>query len=86
MKTVIIIVGVVVGLVTLPLVAYMLKFQAETGKMTPLETQEFTEDVFVVRDTFVNFFLIRSEEHYIKKLVINLSEFVTDAGMAGHCA
>jgi glyoxylase-like metal-dependent hydrolase (beta-lactamase superfamily II) len=65
MKTVIIIVGVVVVLVTLPLVAYMLKFQAETGKMTPLETQEFIEEVFVVRDTFVNFFLIRSGEHYI---------------------
>jgi glyoxylase-like metal-dependent hydrolase (beta-lactamase superfamily II) len=65
MKPVIIIVGVVVGLVALPLVAYMLKFQSETSKMTPLETQEVIEDVFVVRDTFVNSFLVKSDEHYI---------------------
>jgi glyoxylase-like metal-dependent hydrolase (beta-lactamase superfamily II) len=65
MKKVFIIIGVVVALVVLLLVAYVLKFQAETGKRTPVETQELIEDVFVIRDTFVNFFLVKSDEYYI---------------------
>ena len=64
-KMVFIIVGIVIGLVMLSVAAYMLKFQAETGKMAPLETQEFIEDVFVIQDTFVNFFLVKGDEYYI---------------------
>jgi glyoxylase-like metal-dependent hydrolase (beta-lactamase superfamily II) len=65
MKRVLIIIGIILGLLLLPLVAYLLKFQSEISKMAPLESQEFVEDVYVIQDSFVNLFLIRSDGHYI---------------------
>jgi len=65
MKSVLIIVGVVVGLLVLLAGAYLLIFQSQTSKMTPLESQEFNEDVYVIQDSFVNMFLIKGDEHYI---------------------
>jgi hydroxyacylglutathione hydrolase len=65
MKSVLIIIGVILGLLVLSLVAYLLKFQSETNKMTPVESQEFIKDVYVIQDTFVNMFLIKGGNHYI---------------------
>ncbi|MFX0202011.1 MAG: MBL fold metallo-hydrolase [Candidatus Hodarchaeota archaeon] len=65
MKSVLMIIGVVLGLLVLAGVAYILVFQSETNKMTPLESQEIIEDVYVIQDSFVNMFLIKRDNHYI---------------------
>ena len=65
MKRVLIAVGIVIGLLLMLIVAYLWMFQSETGKMTPLESQEFNEDVYVVQDSFVNMFLIKNNDEYI---------------------
>ncbi len=65
MKKALIITGAVLGLLVLSGAAYILKFQFETRKMTPLETREVVKDVYVVQDSFVNMFLIKGGDHYI---------------------
>ena len=65
MKSVLIIIGVALLVVVLAGVAYIVMFQYETGKMTPLESQEIIEDVYVIQDSFVNMFLIKGDNHYI---------------------
>ena len=64
-KHVLIIIGVVLGLLVLSFVAYLLKFQSEINEMSPLESQEFIQDVYVIQDTFANMFLIKGGNHYI---------------------
>jgi len=65
MKRVLIFISVVLVLLVLSAVAYLLIFQFETNKMTPLASQEFIEDVYVIQDSFVNMFLIKGDDHYI---------------------
>jgi glyoxylase-like metal-dependent hydrolase (beta-lactamase superfamily II) len=65
MKSVLIIVGVALGLLVLLAGAYLLIFQSQTGKMTPLESQEFIEDVYAIQDSSVNMFLIKGDDQYI---------------------
>lgn len=65
MKSGLIIFGVVLVLVVLAGVAYVVMFQYETGKMTPLASQEIIEDVYVIQDSFVNMFLIKGDDRYI---------------------
>ena len=65
MKRALIITGIILVLLILLVGAYLLMFQYETGKMTPLESQAFNEDVYVIQDSFVNMFLIKGDEHYI---------------------
>jgi glyoxylase-like metal-dependent hydrolase (beta-lactamase superfamily II) len=64
-KNVLIIIGVALGLLVLSFVAYLLKLQSEINEMSPLESQEFIQDVYVIQDTFVNMFLIKGGNHYI---------------------
>lgn len=37
----------------------------ETGRMTPLETQKLFDDLYVIRDGFVNVFLVKAGETFI---------------------
>lgn len=65
MKRGLIIIGAILLVVVLAGVAYVGVFQYETGKMTPLESQEIIEDVYVIQDSFVNMFLIKRDDRYI---------------------
>lgn len=64
-KRALIAVGIVIGLLLLSIVAFLWMLQSEVGQMTPLESQEFKNDVYVVQDSFVNMFLIRNDDEYI---------------------
>ena len=44
---------------------YMLKAKAELKVMTPVETQQIVENVFSVRDTFVNMYLVKDGDQYV---------------------
>lgn len=69
-----ILIGLSIGLLILLLVVSMfniksetdkIKFNSETDKMTPLETQEIVEGVYSIKDSYVNLFLIKSGDKYI---------------------
>lgn len=42
-----------------------MKFRAETGKMTTLETGQATEGVYAIRDGYTNFYLVEGKQGYI---------------------
>ena len=44
---------------------YMLKARSEMKKMTPVETQQIVENIFSLRDTFVNMYLIKDGDQYV---------------------
>ena len=44
---------------------YMLRAKAEIKVMTPVETQQIVENVFSVRDTFVNMYLVKDGDQYV---------------------
>lgn len=69
-----ILIGLSIGLLILLLVVSMfniksetdkIKFNSETDKMTPMETQEIVEGVYSIKDSYVNLFLIKSGDKYI---------------------
>ncbi|MCK9171751.1 MAG: MBL fold metallo-hydrolase, partial [Treponema sp.] len=41
------------------------KFHYETSKMSPVVTKQIAENVFVVKDDFVNMYLIKNQDTYI---------------------
>lgn len=45
--------------------AYMLKAKSESKKMSPIETQQIIENLYSVRDTFVNMYLIKTGDQYV---------------------
>ena len=44
---------------------FVLKFKLEKDKMTPIETKEIVENIYSIRDSFVNLYLIKTGGHYI---------------------
>lgn len=60
-----------IGLITLICIlliivtVYGIKFKFEISKMNPLETKEVVNNVYVIKDSFVNMFIIKSSDSYI---------------------
>lgn len=52
-------------LVLLLFLAYFISARSIIKKMSPVETGEIVENVFAVRDTYVNFYLIKHGENYV---------------------
>ena len=48
-----------------PFIWYMLKAKSEIKIMAPIETQQIVENVFSVRDTFVNMYLVKDGDQYV---------------------
>lgn len=46
-------------------VCYLIKIKYEISKMHPAETQQFMENIYIVKDEHVNFYLIKNDEGYI---------------------
>lgn len=44
---------------------FLIKFKFELSKMTPVETGKVTDNVYVLKDSFVNMYLIQSGNDYI---------------------
>ena len=58
----------IINLIALLLITgagFFIKMKYEQSKMKPLDTQEVIPGIFVVRNDFVNFFLLKNGEKYI---------------------
>jgi glyoxylase-like metal-dependent hydrolase (beta-lactamase superfamily II) len=65
LKRILIGVGILVGLVSLVVVGFLLKFNSETKKMHAIETGLIVDNIYAVKNDFVNMFLIKDSTNYI---------------------
>jgi hydroxyacylglutathione hydrolase len=65
LKRVMIGIGLMVALIGILFVGYFLKAKSELKKMTPTETQQIDVNIFSIRDTFVNMYLVRDGDQYV---------------------
>jgi hydroxyacylglutathione hydrolase len=70
--------GALVLLVIIFFVSYGIKAKSEVKKMTPSETMEITDNVFSVRDSFTNVYLVRDSNNYIMIDAGNNTEAVAE--------
>ena len=56
--------GIIVFLLVLAII-YMIVFRSSIKKMTPADTARLTEDVYAVRDKYVNMYLVRDGNNFI---------------------
>ncbi len=64
-KRILLVSGIIVGMIGLFLLVIMIKAKSEVNNMTPLETKNLFENISVIKDTYVNMFLLKDEERYI---------------------
>jgi glyoxylase-like metal-dependent hydrolase (beta-lactamase superfamily II) len=57
--------GIVVVLIGLFFGWYMIKAKSEIKKMTPVETKEITDNIFAIKDSFSDIYLIKDSNSYI---------------------
>jgi hydroxyacylglutathione hydrolase len=57
--------GIVIVVLVLLFVGYFLKARSLMKRMTTIETSEVVKNVFSIKDTFVNLYLVKNGEHYI---------------------
>jgi hydroxyacylglutathione hydrolase len=57
--------GIVVLLIVLSFIAYSVKAKSEVKVMTPAETKQITDNVFSLKDSFVNLFLVKDSDTYV---------------------
>jgi glyoxylase-like metal-dependent hydrolase (beta-lactamase superfamily II) len=65
LKRFLVITGIMVCLLALAFGGLMLKIKSESSGFTPLETGRVTEDIYVVKDDFANFFIFQDGTQYI---------------------
>jgi glyoxylase-like metal-dependent hydrolase (beta-lactamase superfamily II) len=65
LKIVLIGVGILLGLVVLVVGGFMKKFSYETSKMHPTETGKIVDNIFAIKDEFVNMYLLQDSNNYI---------------------
>ena len=69
--------GIVVILVLLFMGAYMIKAKSEIKTLSPVETKEIVSNLFSVKDSFVNLYLIKDSSQYIAIDAGNNSEAIS---------
>jgi len=57
--------GIVIMLILIIFVGYFVKARSELKLMSPTETKEIVSNIFSVKDSFVNLYLIRDSSQYI---------------------
>jgi glyoxylase-like metal-dependent hydrolase (beta-lactamase superfamily II) len=60
-----IVIGVIAAIILIIVVGFVLKFKSETAKMRPAETGKVSENGYVIKDDFVNMYLIKDSIGYI---------------------
>jgi glyoxylase-like metal-dependent hydrolase (beta-lactamase superfamily II) len=60
-----IVIGVIVAVILIIVVGFVLKFKLETSRMRPAETGKISENGYVIKDDFVNMYLIKDDIGYI---------------------
>jgi len=58
-------IGILVILIALFFGGYMIKANSEVKKLSPVETKEIVSNIFSVKDSFVNLYLIKDSSQYI---------------------
>lgn len=58
-------ISIAIVIIVLLLIGYGIKTKSELKKMTPIETKEIVDNIFSIKDTFVNLFLIKDGDQYI---------------------
>ena len=56
---------ILVVIIILFFVGYMLKAKSEIKKMSPVETKEIVDNIFSIRDSFSNLYLVKDSDQYI---------------------
>ena len=64
-KKLLIISGTIIGIFLLTAVGLIIKVKSETKNMITTETGKITENIFALKDTYVNMFFIKTGEEYI---------------------
>lgn len=57
--------GIFIIILVIIFIGYFLKARAVMKGMTAVETGEIVQNVFAVKDAFLNFYLVKNGEHYI---------------------
>ena len=65
LKRILIVLGLVVILVIAFIVSFGIRAKSTTNKMTPIETGEVINNVYAIKDSYVNLFLIKSNNKYV---------------------
>lgn len=58
-------IGVLTGVIIILSVIYFIVFSSTLKKMTPVKTGKIMEDVYAIRDSYVNMFLVTCDSGYI---------------------
>jgi len=64
-KKILLFLGALVLIIILFGVAYLVRAKGAIKKMTPVETMQITDDVYAIKDTYVNMYLVKDGNHYI---------------------
>jgi len=64
-KMVLIVIGSLVVLCLLVAVGFVFKFKSETKKMQPTETWNIVDNIYAIKNDFVNMYLIKDSSQYI---------------------
>jgi len=64
-KKILIVMCIIVGVAALAFGGMMLKMQSEMSSLTPMETGQVMDDVFVIRDDFANIFIVQDDKQFI---------------------
>ena len=65
LKRILIGIGVIIGILVLTAVGFGLKMKSEVNKMHVIETGEVVKNVFAVKNSYVNMFLVKDSDIYI---------------------
>jgi glyoxylase-like metal-dependent hydrolase (beta-lactamase superfamily II) len=64
-KRLLTVIAIIVISISLLFVGYMIKASFEIKKMTPMETMEIVENIFSIKDSYVNVYMIKDGKQYI---------------------
>jgi len=64
-KRVLIVIGTVLIIFLMIMVGFYFKFKSEISQMHVTETKEVTHNVYAIKDSFVNMFLVKDSDNYI---------------------
>jgi len=65
LKSVLIGLGIVIAVLVIAMGGFYFKMKSELKKMTVIETKEVIENVYSIKDTYVNMFLVKDSDNYV---------------------
>ncbi|MFA5047206.1 MAG: hypothetical protein WC542_14875, partial [Paludibacter sp.] len=58
-------IGILIVIVALIMGGFMLKMKSETKKMNVVETKEVVHNIFAIKDSYVNMYLVKDSNNYV---------------------